>query len=166
MSTVKVVKLLDAPVQINLNSGLNPLGEFNPLTSYVTGDSVSYQGSSYVAIQATTGNLPTNNLFWQVIAEKGADGATGPQGPAGSSFTPTFETVSKNLDNLTPTFGYTSGVLTSITYTNGVITIVKTLNYTSGVLTSIVLSGDTPSGIDLTKTLNYTSGTLTSFTYS
>jgi len=163
MSTVKVVKLLDAPVQINLNSGLTPLGEFDPLESYVTGDSVSYLGSSYVAIQATTGNLPTNNLFWQIIAEKGE---TGPQGPAGSSFTPTFETVSKNLDNLTPTFGYTSGVLTSITYTDGVITIVKTLNYTSGILTSIVLSGDTPSGIDLTKTLNYTSGTLTSFTYS
>jgi hypothetical protein len=163
---VNVIKLLDSPVQVNLNKGLEPKGEYDPLEAYVAGDSVSYLGSSYVAIQATTGNLPTNNLFWQIIAEKGADGATGPQGPAGSSFTPTFETVSKNLDNLTPTFGYTLGVLTSITYTDGVTTIVKTLNYTSGVLTSIVLSGDTPSGIDLTKTLNYTSGTLTSFTYS
>jgi hypothetical protein len=163
---VSVVKFLDAPVQVNLNKGLDPKGEYDSLETYVAGDSVSYQGSSYVAIQATTGNLPTNNLFWQVIAEKGADGATGPQGPAGSSFTPTFETVSKNLDNLTPSFNYTSGILTSIVYTDGATTITKTLNYTTGTLTSIVLSGDVPSGIALTKTLNYTLGNLTSFTYS
>jgi hypothetical protein len=160
---VSVVKLLDSPVQINFSGGFNFRGEFNPLELYQIADSVSYQGSSYVAIQDTVGNLPTNAAFWQLVAEKGSDGA---QGPAGSSFTPTFETVSKNIDNLTPTFNYTDGVLTSISYTDGVKTILKTFNYTDGTLVSIVLSGDTPPGIALTKTLNYTMGTLTSFTYS
>ena len=78
----------------------------------------------------------------------------------------TFETVSKNLKAYPASFNYTSGVLTSIVYTLPSGTITKTLNYTSGILTSIVLSGNTPSGIDLTKTLGYTGGGLTSITYS
>lgn len=77
-----------------------------------------------------------------------------------------FETVSKNLRSWNATLNYTSGDLSSITYTDGVDTITKTFNYTSGDLTSIVLSGDTPAGIDLTKTLSYTSGDLTNITYS
>lgn len=77
-----------------------------------------------------------------------------------------FETVSKNLKSYPYSLTYTSGVLTSIAYTTGSGTITKTLNYTSGVLTSVVLSGSTPSGIDLTKTLTYSSGVLTSISYS
>ena len=84
----------------------------------------------------------------------------------GKSFQETFETVSKNLKGNPYALNYTSGKLTSIVYTlpNGTIT--KTLNYTGEKLTSIVLSGDTPSGINLTKTLSYTGDTLTSITYS
>lgn len=78
----------------------------------------------------------------------------------------TFETVAKNLRAYPATFNYTSGTLTSIVYTLPSGTITKTLNYTSGTLTSIVLSGNTPTGIDLTKTLGYTGGILTSITYS
>lgn len=81
----------------------------------------------------------------------------------GGSISESFETISKNLSSLGATFNYTTGVLTSIVYANG---ITKTLNYTSGVLTSVVLSGATPGGIFLTKTLNYTSGNLTSVSYS
>lgn len=80
MSTVKVVKLLDAPVQINLAGGPTPTGEYDNATAYNTGDSVSYLGSSYIAIGATTGNLPTDTMFWQLLAEKGDTGATGPAG--------------------------------------------------------------------------------------
>ena len=56
----------------------------------------------------------------------------------------------------------------SITYDlGGGLSIVKTFNFdVDGILTSIVLSGDTPSGIDLTKTLNYTGDDLTSVEYS
>lgn len=153
---VSVIKLIDNPVVINLAGGFNLLGEYSEVTSYTTGDSVSYLGSSYVAVQSTTGNLPTDNAFWQVIAEKGDTG----------SFAEVFETVSKNLKTWDYTLNYTSGDLTSIVYTNGIDTVTKTLNYTSGDLTSIVLSGDTLGGIDLTKNLTYTGDQLTAVAYS
>lgn len=83
-----------------------------------------------------------------------------------NSSSETFETVSKNLKGNPYTLNYTGSQLTSIVYTLVSGTITKTLNYTGDLLTSLVLSGDTPSGIDLTKTLNYTGSTLTSITYS
>lgn len=79
----------------------------------------------------------------------------------------TFETINKNLSSYPATLAYTGGGdLSTITYTVPGGTIVKTLNYTAGDLTSIVLSGNTPSGINLTKTLTYTSGNLTGVSYS
>jgi hypothetical protein len=78
----------------------------------------------------------------------------------------TFETVSKNISSWDATISYSGGVVSSISYSNGVLTVVKTFNYTGSDLTSIVLSGDTPAGIDLTKTLSYTSGDLTGIAYS
>lgn len=77
-----------------------------------------------------------------------------------------FERVSKNLKSWDASFSYTGTQLDSITYTDGVSTIVKTFNYTGSQLTSIVLSGDTPSGIDLTKTFSYTGSQLTGVAYS
>lgn len=148
---MQVVKLLGTPISINLSGGINPRGEYNPLTTYNTSDSVSFNGSSYIAIQETTGNLPTDTNFWQVLVEKLQD---------------SFETISKNLKTWDYELQYTAGVLTKIIYTNGVDSIEKTLNYTSGVLTSIVLSGDTPVGISLTKTLTYSAGQLTQVSYS
>jgi len=74
-----------------------------------------------------------------------------------------FETVNSNIVSSNATYNYTSGVLTSVAYADG---ITKTLNYTSGNLTSIVLSGATPDGIDLTKTYTYTSGNITGIVYS
>jgi hypothetical protein len=60
------------------------------------------QGSSYVAIQATTGTQnPSNTSYWQQIAAAGANGtngtngtngATGPTGPAGSGSLAGFQT--------------------------------------------------------------------------
>jgi hypothetical protein len=102
---------------------------------------------------------------WEFTATTGAQGATGATGPAG--VVSTYETVNKNLLANDYALNYTGTVLTSIVYTlvpSGTIT--KTFNYTGDVLTSIVLSGDTPSGIELTKTLTYTSGILTQITYS
>ncbi len=89
------------------------------------------------------------------------------QPASGGGLGNSFETVSQNLSAYPKTLNYTSGVLTSITYTVGSNTITKTLNYTSGVLTSIVLSGTgLPSISAHTKTLTYTSGVLTSIAYS
>jgi hypothetical protein len=84
----------------------------------------------------------------------------------GTTAQETFETVSKNLKAWNSTLAYSLGKLTTITYTEGPDTIVKTFNYTGDKLTSIVLSGDTPAGIDLTKTLTYTGDSLTGVAYT
>ena len=72
MSDFKIVKLLD-PITINLN-GPSFTGEYDNALTYSIGESVSYLGSSYVAIAVTTGNLPTDTAFWQLLAEKGDPG--------------------------------------------------------------------------------------------
>ncbi len=87
----QVVKLTD-PIQFtNVAGGLVPRGAYNAGTDYAVGDSVDYQGSSYVMhTDAGAGTLPTNTSFWQVLANKGdtgATGATGAPGPAGSNGT-------------------------------------------------------------------------------
>lgn len=55
-------------------------GDYAGGAAYVAGDVVQYAGSSWTALQATTGNAPptlptTNNAFWQLQAQKGNDGA-------------------------------------------------------------------------------------------
>lgn len=62
---------------------LTPKGEFNELTEYQVLDIISYQGSSYVCLQTTKGNLPTNDTYWQLVAEKGDKGEQGDKGDKG-----------------------------------------------------------------------------------
>jgi hypothetical protein len=73
MSDFKIVKLID-PISLTL-TGPNFQGEYASGTTYQTGMSVSYNGSSYVARQTTTGNVPTNTTYWQLLAAKGDTGA-------------------------------------------------------------------------------------------
>jgi hypothetical protein len=73
MSDFKIVKLLD-PISLTL-TGPNFEGEYASGTTYQAGMSVSYNGSSYVALQTTTGNVPTNTTYWQLLAAKGDTGA-------------------------------------------------------------------------------------------
>lgn len=87
MSDFKIVKLLGNAVVIDFPDSINYTGAYNGATAYITGDAVSYNGSSYVALGATTGNLPTDVAFWQLLAAQGATGATGPTGPAGANGT-------------------------------------------------------------------------------
>jgi len=59
-------------------------GAWNNTTAYVAYDTVSFNGSSYVAIATSTGIQPdTNATKWNLVAQKGATGATGPQGIQG-----------------------------------------------------------------------------------
>jgi len=85
---VQIVKLLDKLNPTIVTGGLVPRGAYDNAHAYVLGDSVSYtDGNSYVCILASTGNIPTNTTYWQVLAEKGdmgATGATGATGPAGA----------------------------------------------------------------------------------
>jgi hypothetical protein len=55
-------------------------GAYDNATAYSPYDVVSYNGSSYVCTSATTGNLPTDNSFWNLVAQKGDTGATGSDG--------------------------------------------------------------------------------------
>jgi len=72
-------------------------------------------------------------------------------------FSGTFQNFVNNAVNpISPTFTYTSGLLTSISYTGGQ---TKTFTYTSGVLTRLDYVN---SGVTIRKTFNYTSGVLTS----
>jgi hypothetical protein len=65
MSDFKIVQLLN-PIEINVN--IHPMGVYNNATAYGVGDSVSYGNSSYICILPTTGNLPTNTTYWQLLA--------------------------------------------------------------------------------------------------
>jgi len=59
---------------INLgNIKFNWKGTYNAGTAYAVDDVVSYNGSSYVCIQATTGNLPTVTAYWDTMSQKGTD---------------------------------------------------------------------------------------------
>ena len=48
-------------------------GAYSGATAYVKDDVVSYNGSSYVCILASTGNLPTDTTYWNVMAQGGTD---------------------------------------------------------------------------------------------
>lgn len=48
---------------------------YSGATAYVVNDVTTYNGSSYICILASTGNLPTNTTYWSVLAAKGTDGS-------------------------------------------------------------------------------------------
>lgn len=47
---------------------------YNNSKTYKPLNKVAYQGSSYICILQSTGNLPTNSTYWLMIAQKGQDG--------------------------------------------------------------------------------------------
>ena len=51
-------------------------GAYNGSTAYAVDDVVSYNGSSYICILASTGNLPTNTTYFQPMATAGTDLST------------------------------------------------------------------------------------------
>lgn len=67
--------------------GLVYTNVYSPTTAYVPTDVVFYQGSSFVALVGSTGVPPSgssaSSTSWGHLADKGADGTTGPQGIAG-----------------------------------------------------------------------------------
>jgi hypothetical protein len=98
--SLQIVKLTD-PIQFtNVAGGLVPKGAYDNATDYSVGDSVDYNGSSYVMhTDAAAGTLPTNTAYWQVLANKGDTGATGATGPTGEDglITSIADTATINL---------------------------------------------------------------------
>ena len=63
---------------INLgNIKFNWQGAYAGGTAYAVDDVVSYNGSSYVCKLASTGNLPTNTTYWDVMSQAGTNGTNG-----------------------------------------------------------------------------------------
>ena len=54
--------------------GMKTRGEYDSETTYEKLNVVTYEGSSYCAKTDTQGNLPTNETYWDLIAEKGDQG--------------------------------------------------------------------------------------------
>ena len=52
-------------------------GAYDNSTAYVIDDIVTYQDETYIAITATTGNLPTVTSNWTKLAAKGTNGTDG-----------------------------------------------------------------------------------------
>jgi hypothetical protein len=88
--------------------GLRWLGAYAGGTAYIVDDAVSYNGSSYICKLASTGNLPTNTTYWDVLAAQGAAGSGSGDvtGPASS----TDNTVAR-FDGTTGKIIQTSGVV-------------------------------------------------------
>ncbi len=81
-----IVKLVDSLSPTIITGGLVPRGAYDNATDYAVGDSVDYNGSSYVMyVDAAAATLPTDTTKWQVIANKGATGATGAAGATGAT---------------------------------------------------------------------------------
>jgi hypothetical protein len=59
-------------------------GPYSAITAYVTGDLVSFGGSTYFATGSTTGTAPPA-APWNLVAQVGATGATGATGAPGAS---------------------------------------------------------------------------------
>lgn len=92
------------------------LGDYNAGTTYVPLDAVFYPttGSSYICHTNTLNHVPTDAGFWDLMAEKGADGAgsgtvtdvsvTTANGVSGSVATSTTTpAITLTLGNITPT---------------------------------------------------------------
>lgn len=63
--------------RVTQENARNVFVDYNPLTPYVVGNKVSHNGSSYVCILDSLGNLPTNTTYWLLIAKKGDQGIQG-----------------------------------------------------------------------------------------
>lgn len=83
MSDFELIQNLDPPFVI-VTGGLVPKGEYDNTTDYDIGDVVTYQDISYVMYaNAPAGTLPTDDTYWQILADKGELGLTGLTGPTG-----------------------------------------------------------------------------------
>jgi len=81
----QVQKNLTPPATIAISGSPDYVGTYGSGTTYATGDVVTYNGSSYVARQATTGNTPGDTAYWQTLASQGNTGAQGPTGAQGAA---------------------------------------------------------------------------------
>ena len=79
----------------------------------------------------------------------------------------TFETINRNMKAYPSSLSFLGGFLNTVIYDlGGGDTITKTFGYSSGVISTIILSGSVPLGISIAKSFTYESGKLKSISYS
>ena len=82
-------------------------GAYSGATAYVADDVVSYNGSSYICILASTGNLPTNATYWSQMSSAGTNGTNGTD--LTSTLTTQGDIVYRNASGLARLGAGTSG---------------------------------------------------------
>jgi hypothetical protein len=80
VSVVPVTGGYELELGVPAGRGAVIMGTYSPATAYVLDDAVLYNGSTWIALQSTTGNAPptlptTSNAYWQLLARQGTDGA-------------------------------------------------------------------------------------------
>ena len=87
-------------------------GAYSGATAYVADDVVSYNGSSYICILASTGNLPTNATYWSIMSSAGTNGTNGTD--VGTTITTQGDILYRNASGLARLGAGTNGqVLTT-----------------------------------------------------
>lgn len=111
--------------------GFTPEGAWSSGATYATNDVVSYSGSSYLAIQASTNQQPdTQTAYWMVLAAKGEAGTGISSITAGTGLSGGTITTSGTI-----AIDSTVATLTgSQTLTNKTLTNPSVNNYTEGVV--------------------------------
>jgi hypothetical protein len=105
--------------------GFTPRGAYSSGATYATNDVVSYNGSSYLALQASTAQQPdTATSYWMILASKGDTGTGDLSGPASS------------VDSEIALFSSTTGKVIKRATTTGI------LKGTSGVLSAATAGTD------------------------
>lgn len=75
-------------------AGLTWQGSWNATVAYQANNTVSYNGSSYLAVKANKGKPPAANAsVWALLARGGAPGAAGQSGPPGGALMPSQLTL-------------------------------------------------------------------------
>lgn len=59
---------------------MTPRGAYSESATYEALDIITHNGSSYIVLQSCTGITPPNDTYYQIIASKGATGASGSAG--------------------------------------------------------------------------------------
>lgn len=114
--------------------GFTPRGAWSSGSSYATNDVVSYNGSSYLAIQASTNQTPsTATAYWLVLASKGDTGAAGTNGTNGTG---DVNGPSSSVDSELALFDATTGKLIKRATLTGIV------KATSGVASQAVAGTD------------------------
>ena len=100
-------------------------------TAYTIDDVVSYNGSSYICILASTGNLPTNATYFEQMSSAGTNGTDGTD--LGTTLTTQGDIVYRNASGLARLGAGTSGYY------------LKTQGTGANPVWSEVVSGNSPS---------------------